>query len=141
MAGNDDVLIPTTPTAPDREANPPPYVRQEPEISFVFDDITGDWDPYPTIFLPRPQHSAPAEQEVRRSSRPRASPVGHDAAYLAVAQGSKTKKDKKKGTGTAAPRKRARREDNKDEAAGEPAPKKSKLQDTVIISDDEREHF
>ncbi len=131
----------------DREVNPPPYVRQEPEILFVFDDITGDWDPYPMILLPRPQRSAPAEQEVRCSSRPRASPVGHDAAYLAAAQGSKTKKDKKnekdktKGTDTAAPRKRARREDNKDETAGEPAPKKSKLQDAIIISDDEREHL
>ncbi|PBK89738.1 hypothetical protein ARMGADRAFT_1032843 [Armillaria gallica] len=141
MAGNNDVPIPPTHTVPDREANPPPYVRQEPEISFIFDDITGDWDPYPTIFLPRPQHSAPAVQEVHYSFCPHSSPVGYDATYLVAAQGSKTKKDKNKGTDTATPCKCACHEDNKDETAREPAPKKSKLQDTIIISDNEHEHF
>ncbi len=132
------------PIASDRDANPPPYVRQEPEISFVFDDIAGDWDPYPTILLPRPQRSAPTEQEVCRSSRPHASPVGPDAAYLAAAQGPQTKKDKKneksksKGPDTAAPRKHARREDINEETTERPAPKKPKVKDVVVVSDDER---
>ncbi|PBK81664.1 hypothetical protein ARMGADRAFT_1039175 [Armillaria gallica] len=141
--GNDDVQIPPSRTAFDREANPPPYVRQEPEISFVFDDITGDWDPYPTILLPRPQRSAPTEQEVRCSSRPHASPVGHDAAYLAAAQGSKPKKDKKsknKGPDTA-PCKRTRHEDIGDETTERPAVKKPRVKDVVLVSDDERKSF
>ncbi len=135
---------PSAPVHPDLVPGPPPYYRQDPEISFVFDDITGDWDPYPTIFLPRPQCSVPSEQELRRSSRPRASPVGHDAAYLIAAQGSQAKKDKKndkhknKGTDTAAPHKRARRGDNNEDTAGEPAPKKPKVKEVVTVSDDER---
>ncbi len=128
------------PTSSDLAAGPP-YYRQEPEISFIFDDMTGDWEPYPTVFLPRPQRPIPTEQELRRSSHPRASPVGHAAAYLAAAQGSKSQKDKKvvksktKGTDTA-PRKRARHEDNDDETAERPAIKKPKVKDAVVVSDD-----
>ncbi len=134
---------PSAPVHPDLIPGPPPYYRQDPEISFVFDDITGDWDPYPTIFLPRPQCSVPSEQELRRSSCPHASPVGPDAAYLAAAQGPQTKKDKKneksksKGPDTAAPRKCARREDINEETTERPAPKKPKVKDVVVVSDDE----
>ncbi|PBK79625.1 hypothetical protein ARMGADRAFT_1092949 [Armillaria gallica] len=143
VGADDEVPTPSGPVPSDLAAGPPPYYRREPEISFVFDDMTEDWDPYPTIFLPRPQRSVPSEQELRRSSRPRASPAGHDAAYLAAAQGSKPKKDKKneknknKGTDTTAPRKHARHADNEDETTERPAPKKPKVKDIVVVSDDE----
>ncbi|PBK92553.1 hypothetical protein ARMGADRAFT_1080615, partial [Armillaria gallica] len=143
VGADDEVPTPSGPVPSDLAAGPPPYYRREPEISFVFDDMTEDWDPYPTIFLPRPQRSVPSEQELRRSSRPRASPAGHDTAYLAAAQGSKPKKDKKneknknKGTNTTAPRKCARHADNEDETTERPAPKKPKVKDIVVVSDDE----
>ncbi len=44
----------------DEASSPPPtnlvrHLRQEPKISFVFNDTTGDFvDPHPTIFLSRP---------------------------------------------------------------------------------------
>ncbi len=144
VGANDEAPAPPVPL--DLTASPPPYVCQEPEISFVFDDIAGDWEPYRMVFLPRPQRSAPTEPELRCSARPRASPVGQDAAYLAIAQGSKPKKDKKvaknktKGTDTA-PRKRARYEDNDGETTERPAIKKPKVKDVVVASDDERRSF
>ncbi len=144
VGANDEAPAPPAPAPSNVSASPPPYIRREPEISFVFDDITGDWEPYPSIFLPRPQRSAPTEQEVRRSSRSRSSPVGHDAAYLAAAQVSKPKKDKKskdKGLATAASRKRMRHEANDDETTGRPAVKKPKVKDVVVVSDDERKSF
>ncbi|PBK89739.1 hypothetical protein ARMGADRAFT_1083185 [Armillaria gallica] len=142
VGADDEVPTPSGPVPSDLAAGPPPYYRREPEISFIFDDMTEDWDPYPTIFLPRPQRSVPSEQELHRSSRLRTSPAGHDAAYLAAAQGSKPKKDKKneknknKGTNTTAPHKCVRHADNKDETTERPAPKKPKVKDIVVVSDD-----
>ncbi|KAK0215968.1 hypothetical protein EDD85DRAFT_962531 [Armillaria nabsnona] len=144
MAGNDNVPVPPTHTASNREANPPPYIYQEPKILFIFDDITGDWDPYPVILLPRPQCSAPTEQEVCHSSHPHASPDGCDATYLATAQGSKSKKDKKgknKGPGTTAPHKWTCHEDNNNETADRPSSKKTKVKDVMVVSDDEHSYF
>ncbi|KAK0226726.1 hypothetical protein EDD85DRAFT_958466 [Armillaria nabsnona] len=144
MAGNNNVPIPLTHTVSNRKANPPPYVHQEPKILFVFDNITRDWDPYPTILLPRPQCSAPTEQEVCCSFHPCTSSVGHDAAYLAAVQGSKPKKDKKsknQGTTTAMPCKHAHHEDKESETTEGPSSKKTKVKDVMIVSGDEHQSF
>ncbi len=135
--------------ASDVDASPPPFIHyhREPEISFVFDDILEYWDPYPMIFLPRPQHSAPTEQGLCCSARSHASPMGADAAYLAAIQGSKTRKGKKneknknKGPDAAASRKHILHEDTEDETNKRPAAKKSKMKDIVVVSDDEHEYF
>ncbi|PBK82631.1 hypothetical protein ARMGADRAFT_1038424 [Armillaria gallica] len=68
VGANDEAPAPSAPAPSDLAASPPPYVRQAPEISFVFDDISGDWEPYPTVFLPRPQHLAPTEQGLHCSA-------------------------------------------------------------------------
>ncbi len=124
-----------------RDAHPPPYVRQEPEISFVFDDITGDWEPYPTIFLPRPQRSAPTEQELRRSSRPRASPLVMMLPILRLLRGPNPRRTRK--AKTRVPMllpliNVTRHADNDDETTERPVTKKPKVKDVVIVSDDER---
>ncbi|PBK79886.1 hypothetical protein ARMGADRAFT_1092665 [Armillaria gallica] len=136
------------------ELSPPPTnlarrLRQEPRISFVFDEATGDFvEPHPTIFLPRPVTTPSLGQDLRRSARSRGSPVGPDTAYLKAVQGPKvdtTKKKKKdakgkdRATETKAPRKRARTEDDTVPAKDSKlAPKKPKLKETMVIEDDER---
>ncbi|SJL16890.1 uncharacterized protein ARMOST_20420 [Armillaria ostoyae] len=122
---------------------PPSKVHwKKAKISFVFNAATGDFEPYPTIFLPRPSTSL--TQAPRRSDRPHASSVSPDAAYLQAAQGSKPnlKKNKKDAKGKAkvtesAPSLKCTRDSNGGQVVGEPAPKKSKVQETVMISDDE----
>ncbi|PBK85978.1 hypothetical protein ARMGADRAFT_1035958 [Armillaria gallica] len=133
--------------------SPPPTnlarrLRQEPRISFVFDDVTGDFvESHPTIFLPRPIAPPAASQDLRRSARSQGSPFNPDAAYLKAVQGSKvdaTKKKKKKdvkgkghATETKAPHKRARPEDDTSQVKDKPASKKPKLKETVVIDGDE----
>ncbi|KAK0421584.1 hypothetical protein EV421DRAFT_1747224 [Armillaria borealis] len=81
----------------DEDSSPPPTQsrRKTHRISFVFNDVTGDFEePHPTIFLPR--RPAPQEQNPRRSTRPHTSPVNQDAAYLKMTQGSKSDLKKKK---------------------------------------------
>ncbi|PBK90677.1 hypothetical protein ARMGADRAFT_1082413 [Armillaria gallica] len=134
------------------ELSPPPTnlahrLRQEPRISFVFDEATGDFvEPHPTIFLPRLVTTPSQGQNLRRSTRSNTSPVNRDAAYLKTLLGSKfdaTKKKKKdaKGKGqaseTKAPRKRARTEEDPTQAKDKPALKKPKLKENVVIADDE----
>ncbi|PBK77616.1 hypothetical protein ARMSODRAFT_1010266 [Armillaria solidipes] len=121
--------------------SPPParIHRREHKISFVFDDVTGDFEPYPTIFLPRPQILTSQEQAPHRSTRPPASSVGPDAAYLQAAQGSKAvlkkkKKDAKgkfKETEGAIPHKRTR-DDEGGPSVDKPAAKKLKSTATTV---------
>ncbi|PBK79150.1 hypothetical protein ARMGADRAFT_1041004 [Armillaria gallica] len=140
------------PPSDDEEMSPPPTniarrLRQEPRISFVFDEITGDFvKSYPTIFLPRPTVPPASSQDLRRSARSRGSPVNPDATYLKAVLGSKVdaKKNKNKdakgkdrATEAKAPRKRARTEDNTTQLKDKPASKKPKLKETIIIDEDE----
>ncbi len=142
------------PQSSDEASSPPTKtarrLRQEPRISFIFDDATGDLvEPHPTIFLPRPATTPPQGQDLRRSIRSHVSPVNPDAAYLKAVQGPKVdakKKQKKKDVKgkdqileTNVPRKRARTEEDTTQAKD--TPKKPKLQETVVIEDDEREFF
>ncbi|SJL14680.1 uncharacterized protein ARMOST_18145 [Armillaria ostoyae] len=136
-----DVVKEPTQQSDDAPSPPPSKARhQKPKISFVFDDTTGDFeDPHPTIFLPRPQILTSQEQALRRSTRPPASSVGPDAAYLQAAQGSKAvlkkkKKDTKgkfKGTEGATPHKR-RRDDEGGPSTDKPAAKKLKSTATTV---------
>ncbi len=120
---------------------------QKPWIQFVFDDITSDLDPYPTIFLPR--CSVPQEQNLRRSARPHASPANPNSAYLNAAQGSKSdsktkKKDSKrndKTPGDTIPLKHAWNDDGTMEVKDRLASKRPKLKETIVIPKDECEFF
>ncbi|PBK97577.1 hypothetical protein ARMGADRAFT_1076054 [Armillaria gallica] len=127
--------------------SPPPTMmarrlRQEPRISFVFDDTTGDLvDPYPTIFLPR--CSVVQEQNPRCSARPHGSPVNPSAAYLKAAQGSKADlkkkrkdtKGKDKATGLATSLKRTRDDDDGAQNIEKLVTKKLKSKDTAVADD------
>ncbi|PBK83618.1 hypothetical protein ARMGADRAFT_1037785 [Armillaria gallica] len=140
------------PLSDDEEMRPPPTniarrLCQEPRISFVFDEITGDFvESHPTIFLPRPTVPPASSQDLRRSARSHSSPVNPDAAYLKAIQGSKADAKKKKNkdakgkdqaTEAKAPRKHARTEDNATQLKDKPAFKKPKLKETIIIDEDE----
>ncbi|SJL08191.1 uncharacterized protein ARMOST_11554 [Armillaria ostoyae] len=132
----------------DDAPSPPPTQshRKTHRISFVFDDVTGDFeDPHPTIFLPR--RPAPQEQSPRRSTRPHVSPVDQDAAYFKATQESKpsrVKKDKKKHAESlskkaakgkekeASSLKRSRDDDDTAPAVDKPATKKLKAADTKV---------
>ncbi|KAK0430320.1 hypothetical protein EV421DRAFT_1913035 [Armillaria borealis] len=145
---NDPIDVDREPTQQSDEAPSPPPTksrRQHHRISFVFNDVTGDFeDPHPTIFLPRPRARSPQDQAPRHSTRPHVSPVDQDAAYLKTTQGSKpskVKKDQKhraESSGTKdskgkekelAHRKRARDEDDGASAIDKPAVKKLKSKD------------
>ncbi|SJL16879.1 uncharacterized protein ARMOST_20409 [Armillaria ostoyae] len=128
----------------DDGSSPPPTQsrRKTHRISFVFNDVTGDFEePHPTIFLPR--RPAPQEQNPRRSSRPHTSPVDQDSAYFNAAQRSKSglkkkKKDakgKEKATGGATSRKRTR-DDEGAQTVEKPAAKKLKMKDTAVDDDE-----
>ncbi len=121
----------------DGDSSPIPTMArhlQKPRIQFVFDDVTGDLDPYPMIFLPR--HSVPSSQppDLRRSAHLHVSPVAPNTAYLKAAQGSKpdVKKKRKdpKNKGQAAevivPCKHTRDEDEGSQAVDKPATRKLK---------------
>ncbi|PBK81125.1 hypothetical protein ARMGADRAFT_1091544 [Armillaria gallica] len=124
------------------EATSPPPTKlarrlQKPRTEFVFDDLTGDFDPYPTIFLPR--RSVAQDPNLRQSAHPHGSPVNPSAAYLKATQGSKADAPKKK-------RKDVKRKDKAPEVAvshkcaqdnddgaptvEKPATKRLKLKDT-----------
>ncbi|PBK84035.1 hypothetical protein ARMGADRAFT_1088736 [Armillaria gallica] len=141
------------PPSDDEEMSPPPTniahrLRQEPRISFVFDEITGDFvESYPTIFLPRPTVPPASSQDLCHSARSRGSPVNPDATYLKAVLGSKVdaKKNKNKdakgkdrATEAKAPHKRTRTEDNTTPLKDKPPSKKPKLKETIIIDEDER---
>ncbi|PBK91805.1 hypothetical protein ARMGADRAFT_1081221 [Armillaria gallica] len=140
------------PPSDDEEMSPPPTniahrLCQEPRISFVFDEITGDFvKSYPTIFLPRPTVPPASSQDLRRSARLHGSPVNPDATYLKAIQGSKVDVKKKKNkdakgkdraTEAKVPHKRTRTEDNTTQLKDKPASKKPKLKETIIIDEDE----
>ncbi|PBK88658.1 hypothetical protein ARMGADRAFT_1084218, partial [Armillaria gallica] len=125
----------------DEATSPPPTKLarrlQKPHTKFVFDDLTGDFDPYPTIFLPR--RSVAQDPNLRRSAHPHGSPVNPSAAYLKATQGSKAdapKKKKKnvkrkdKAPEVAVPHKRARDDDDGAPTVEKPATKRLKLKDT-----------
>ncbi|SJL06230.1 uncharacterized protein ARMOST_09566 [Armillaria ostoyae] len=132
----------------DEAPSPPPTKsrRQHHRISFVFNDVTGDFeDPHPTIFLPRPRARSPQDQAPRRSTRPHVSPVDQDAAYFKATQESKpsrVKKDKKhraessnkkdaKGKEKELASLKRTRNDDDGAQADKPAPKKLKMKDTA----------
>ncbi|PBK80330.1 hypothetical protein ARMGADRAFT_1092343 [Armillaria gallica] len=107
----------------------------KPRISFVFDDLTGDFvDSDLTIFLPRPAVLPATSQDLRRSARSHMSPSNPTAAYLKLAQGSKPDmkkqkrdtKGKDKASEIAVPCKRARNEDEGSQTLNKPAAKKLK---------------
>ncbi len=114
---------------------------QKPRTEFVFDDLTGDFDPYPTIFLPR--RSVIQEQNQRRSARPHASTLNPTAAYLKVNQGSKSDSRKKrkdtkgkdKATDPSVSLKRTRDDDDGASNVKKPATKKLKSKDTKTADD------
>ncbi|PBK82549.1 hypothetical protein ARMGADRAFT_1038574 [Armillaria gallica] len=117
----------------DESPSPPPTniarrLHQEPRISFVFDEATGDFvESHPTIFLPRPTVPPAPSQDPRCSTHPNTSPVNCDAAYLKALLGSKSDAtQKKKNT----------KEDTA-QAKDKPAPKKPKLKETIVIDEDE----
>ncbi|PBK89504.1 hypothetical protein ARMGADRAFT_1083491 [Armillaria gallica] len=119
------------------EASPPPmrHRRTKPRISFVFDDLTGDFvDSDPTIFLPRLAILPATSQDLRQSARSHTSPSNPTAAYLKLAQGSKPDmkkqkrdtKGKDKASEIAVPRKCVRNEDEGLQTLDKPAAKKLK---------------
>ncbi len=106
----------------DGDSSPIPTVArrlQKPQVQFVFDNITGDFNPYPTIFLPR--------------------------LVVPPAQGTKsvtTKKKKKtdpkskdKLTSTSVPHKRPRDDDDNAPVIAKPASKKQKSNDCKVSGD------
>ncbi|PBK59853.1 hypothetical protein ARMSODRAFT_1027050 [Armillaria solidipes] len=135
----------------DEDSSPPPTQsrRKTHRISFVFNDVTGDFEePHPTIFLPR--RPATQEQNPRRSTRPHTSPVDQDAAYLKMTQGSKSsgnKKDKKNRTGSSSKKdakgkekeasslKRSRDDDDA-QTVEKPTAKKLKMKETPVDEDE-----
>ncbi len=133
----------------DEATSPPPTnvvrrLRQEPRISFVFDDATGDFvESYPTIFLPRPAIPPVSSQGFRCSVCSNTSPVNRNAAYLKTVQSSKpdTKKKKKdprskdKAPDVAVPRKRTRDDNEGSQAVDNPAAKKLKSKDIKTADD------
>ncbi|PBK82659.1 hypothetical protein ARMGADRAFT_1090113 [Armillaria gallica] len=137
----------------DESPSPPPMniarrLRQEPRISFMFDEATGDFvESHPTIFLPRPTVLPAPSQDPQRSTRPNTSPVSRDAAYLKTLLGSKSDATKKKKNAkgkdraieTKASRKHARTEEDTAQAKDKPAPKKPKLKEAIVIDEDEHD--
>ncbi|PBK79424.1 hypothetical protein ARMGADRAFT_1093130 [Armillaria gallica] len=125
----------------DEATSPPPTnmacrLCQEPRISFVFNEATGDFvESHPTIFLPRPALPTSQSQAPRRSARSHTSPTNPTAAYFKAIQSSKpdTKKKRKdvkskgKISEVAMARKRARTEDDASQTVDKPAVKKLKL--------------
>ncbi|KAK0197642.1 hypothetical protein F5146DRAFT_1130511 [Armillaria mellea] len=131
-------------SAPTGEALVRPKARSlKSKTSFVFDDDTGELDAYPTIFLSRTMVTNPQGGPLRRSSRPHEPPTHADAAYNKAAQATQSKKNKKSSKSkfqdseVAAPRKRARNDDEGASKAGKPVFKKPRLQSVEEISDDE----
>ncbi|PBK82427.1 hypothetical protein ARMGADRAFT_1090291 [Armillaria gallica] len=135
----------------DEATSPPPTnmarrLRQEPRISFVFDDSIGDLvEPHPTIFLSRPPVPPSQSQDLRRSTWLHASLANPTAAYLQAVHGSKSdasKKKKKDSKGkdqvsrTKAPRKRARTKDDAAQVKDKSSSKRPKLKETVVIDKD-----
>ncbi|KAK0238233.1 hypothetical protein EDD85DRAFT_952415 [Armillaria nabsnona] len=105
--GNFANLLPPPTGAADTDDegySPPPIKKahrlcQDPKISFVFDDTTGDLvDSYPTIFLSRPVAPLSPSPALRCSVCLHALPVNPNSVYLNATQGSKSNvKTKKKG--------------------------------------------
>ncbi|PBK80343.1 hypothetical protein ARMGADRAFT_1092290 [Armillaria gallica] len=130
----------------DEATSPPPTnmarrLHQEPKISFVFDEATGDFiESHPTIFLPRPAVPTSQSQVPRRSARSHVSPVNSTTAYLKTAQSSKLSNKKKKrdakgkdkASEVAIPCKHARNEDEASQTIDKPAAKKLKSKDRQI---------
>ncbi|KAK0244873.1 hypothetical protein EDD85DRAFT_946177 [Armillaria nabsnona] len=120
-------------------------LRQEPRISFVFNDTTGDFvNSYPTIFLPRLAAPSFRSQDLRCSAQSNTSPVNRDAAYLKTAHGSKPDVKKKKkqdlkrkdnAPEVAIPHKCAQEDDNVAPAVQKPAIKKLKSKDIKTAND------
>ncbi|PBK96024.1 hypothetical protein ARMGADRAFT_1077535 [Armillaria gallica] len=140
------------PPSDDEVPSPPPTniarrLRQEPRISFVFDDVTGDFvESHPTIFLPRLAVPPASSQDLRRSACSHTSPVNPDTAYLKAILGSKVDakkkkskdvKNKDKASEAVLPRKRTRNVDDHAQVKDKPAPKKPKLKEAVVIEDNE----
>ncbi|PBK80347.1 hypothetical protein ARMGADRAFT_1092296 [Armillaria gallica] len=135
LRGQDDDV-----SSSDEATSPPPTnmacrLRQEPRISFVFDDSTGDLvEPHPTIFLSRLPVPPAQSQDLRRSTRSHTSLVNSTATYLKAVQGPKpgVKKNRKEAKSkdktleVTVPRKRARNEDEGSQAVDKPAAKKLK---------------
>ncbi|PBK88607.1 hypothetical protein ARMGADRAFT_1084565 [Armillaria gallica] len=131
----------------DEDTSPPPMkmahrLHQEPRISFIFDDTTGDLvNPYPTIFLPR--YSVIQEQNLHHSARPHSSPVNPSAAYLKAAQRSKADlkkkrkdtKGKDKATGPATSLKHTHDNDDSAQNIEKLVTKKLKSKDTTVADD------
>ncbi|PBK79451.1 hypothetical protein ARMGADRAFT_1093124 [Armillaria gallica] len=127
----------------DEDLSPPPtnkarHLRQEPRISFIFDDTTGDLvEPHPTIFLSRPAVPPSQRQDLRRSARSHTSLTHPTAAYFKAVQSSKPDakkhrrdtKNKDKTSEVAVPRKHARTEDEALQTVDKPALKKLKSKD------------
>ncbi len=101
-------------------------LRQEPKISFVFDDTTGDLaEPYLTIFLSRPTVPSSQSPDLRRSTR-------SDAKKR-----SNNPKNKGNASEVALSRKRTRDEDESSQVPNKPASKKLKLKETIFVDEDE----
>ncbi len=114
---------------------------QKPWIQFVFDDVTSDLDPYPTVFLPR--RSVPQEPNLRRSAHPHVSPANPTAAHQAIqgpkADMQKKKKDPKakdKVTGVPIPPKRTWDADEEVQNVDKPPAKKPKLKKAPVAAND-----
>ncbi|KAK0229060.1 hypothetical protein EDD85DRAFT_794181 [Armillaria nabsnona] len=68
--------------ASDEDSSPIPTKArrlQKPKTEFVFDDVTGDFDPYPTIFLPRRSTFKTHNATLRHSSHPQKKDSKEDA--------------------------------------------------------------
>ncbi len=97
-------------------------LRQEPKISFVFDDVTGDFvESYPTIFLPRP--AVPPSQGSQGTKSD------------ATKKRKKNAKGKDKKAETAVPRKRSRDDNDDAPTVAKPASKKLKSNDHKVPDD------
>ncbi len=95
---------------------------QKPRIQFVFDDVTGDFDPHPTIFLPRLAAPPPQGSQGTKSD----------------ATKTKKRKDAKgndKKAGTAVTRKRSRDDDDGAPTVDKSASKKLKSNNPKVAND------
>lgn len=109
----------------DEDSSPIPTLArrlQKPRIEFVFDGVTGDLlESHPTIFLSRPTIPSLPSPGRRRSTRSHTSPANPTATYLQAVHGSKSEASKGKkrdlkgkdpASGTKAPRKHVRADDD-----------------------------
>ncbi|KAK0224835.1 hypothetical protein EDD85DRAFT_959076 [Armillaria nabsnona] len=144
MGGPDDEEDSSPPTKKAR------HLCQQPKISFIFDETTGDFvESHPTIFIPRLVASPVPNPDLRRSVRSCASPINPDAGYLKTLFGAKsdaTKKKKKdlkgkdQSSSTVLPHKCARTDEDTTQMKEKPVPKKPKLKETVVIDDNEHDY-